>query len=292
MAVPQNVLNAILNPIAVSLAAADTSACLEELERLAPKIGMAEIRVDLMREFDLEKLVTDSPVPLIVTCRPIRERGAYTGPEDERLAILRAAYESGCAYIDIEADSLDAISGWQGSATRFIASQHWYDHMPPDFSGIYRDLRDRCDVVKLAGMARSAADVVPLFAFLRDATSPVVGMAMGDHGVCTRILAPTFRHSLLTYGSASEAASTAPGQVTVDELADVHHLRSAGAHTRVCVHVVSTESQYRAVLAAQKQVQDGGELHVGLRAAATDDPVALAHALREAIPHAEIHIAK
>jgi 3-dehydroquinate dehydratase len=69
------------NRVAVSLAPLDTENCLQELEHLAPRIGMAEIRLDLMRTFDIEKIVTTSKVPLILTCRPERERGGFTGPK-------------------------------------------------------------------------------------------------------------------------------------------------------------------------------------------------------------------
>ena len=184
------------NRVAASLAAPDTLSCLQDLERLAPKIGMAEIRLDLMHAFDIEKLVASSPVPLIMTCRPTRERGGYAGSERERLAILRTAYECECAYIDVEADSLDSVSGWRGSATQIIASQHWFDRVPTDLSDKYLDLRDRCAVVKLVGTAHSATDVLPVLELLHDATTPVIGMAMGSQGTCSRIMAPVFRHSL------------------------------------------------------------------------------------------------
>ena len=45
------------NRVAVSLAAEDTGSCLRELDRLAPRIGLAEVRLDLMRTFDISKLV-------------------------------------------------------------------------------------------------------------------------------------------------------------------------------------------------------------------------------------------
>ena len=101
-----------MNRVAASLAREDTDSCLRELDRLAPRIGLAEVRLDLMRTFDISKLVANSPVPLILTCRPEREGGGFTGPESERAGILRTAWESGCAYIDVEADSLDLVSGW------------------------------------------------------------------------------------------------------------------------------------------------------------------------------------
>jgi len=266
------------NRIAASLAPEDTDGCLRELDRLAPRIGLAEVRLDLMRSFDIAELVAKAPVPLILTCRPERERGGFKGPEAERMRILRSAHDSGCAYIDVEADRLDLVANWGGgSPTQVISSQHWFDGMPPDLLGTYRDLRDRCAVVKLVGTAQSAADVLPVLQLLRDATTPVIGMAMGAPGTCTRILAPAFPHTVLTYGATTPAAATAPGQITVDEMTDRYALHLVTPATTVYVHVTRPDD----ALSAQQQAEPGAELHVPLRA---EDPAALSARLRETLP--------
>jgi 3-dehydroquinate dehydratase type I len=274
-----------MNRGAASLAPEDTDGALRDLERLAARIGLAEIRLDLMRTFDIDKLVTVSAVPLILTCRPEREHGGYAGPERERLAILRTAWERGCAYIDVEADCLDRVSGWGGSVTRIISSQHWFDRMPPDLLDRYRDLRDRCAVVKLVGTARAAADVLPVLELLRDATTPVIGVAMGSAGTCTRILAPAFRQTLLTHGSAATAGQTAPGQITVDEMVDRYALHLVDEGTKVYVHVVSTDRQYQDVLGIQGRAAPGAELHVPLRAGA-----AVAGLVAETLPGVTVQV--
>jgi 3-dehydroquinate dehydratase type I len=267
-----------VNRVAASLAPQDTDSCLRELDRLAPRIGLAEVRLDLMRSFDVAKLVAGAPVPLILTCRPEREHGGFTGHDSERMRILHTAHDSGCAYIDVEADCLDLVAGWGGgSPTQVIASQHWFDAMPPDLPGAYRDLRDRCAVVKLVGTARSAADVLPVLELLQNATTPVIGLAMGAPGTCTRILAPAFPYTLLTYGAAIPAAGTAPGQITVDEMTDHYALHLVTPATKVYVHVTRPED----ALTAQQQAEPGAELHVPLHA---EDPAALSARLREILP--------
>jgi 3-dehydroquinate dehydratase type I len=279
------------NKVAASLAPPDTASCLRDLERLAARIGLAEIRLDLMRSFDVAALVAGSPVPLILTCRPERERGGYTGSERDRLATLRAAYESGCAYIDVEADSLDSASGWQGSPTRIIASQHWFDRMPSGLLGRYLELRDRCAVVKLVGTAHAAPDVLPVLELLRDAATPVIGIAMGRPGTCTRLLAPAFRHSLLTYGSAATASTTAPGQVTIDEMVDRYALPLVTADTKVYLHVISADRQEQDVLSAQERAVPGAELHVAIRAAGAAEGSALAGLVADMLPGASVEVA-
>src|SRR6266536_2334070 len=267
-----------VNRVAASLAAQDTDGCLRELDRLAPRIGLAEVRLDLMRSFDIAKLVASSPVPLILTCRPEREHGGFTGHDSERMRILRTAHDSGCAYLDVEADCLHLVAGWGGgSPTQVIASQHWFDAMPPDLLGAYRDLCDRCAVVKLAGTARSAADVLPVLELLQNAGTPVIGLAMGAPGTCTRILAPAFPHTLLTFGAAAPAEAPAPGQITVDEMTDRHALHLVTPATKVYVHVTRPDD----ALSAQQQAEPGAVLHVPLRA---EDTAALRARLSETLP--------
>src|SRR2546429_4360761 len=77
-----------VNRVAASLAPQDTDSCLRELDRLAPRIGLAEVRLDLMRSFDVSRLVAKAPVPLVLTCRPERGRGGFPGPGAGRRAIL------------------------------------------------------------------------------------------------------------------------------------------------------------------------------------------------------------
>ena len=147
--------------------------------------------------------------------------------------------------------------------------------------GAYRDLRDRCAVVKLVGTARSAADVLPVLGLLQNATTPVIGLAMGAPGTCTRILAPAFPHTLLTFGAATPAAATAPGQITVDEMTDRYALHLVTAATKVYVHVIQTDAQTHDVLRTQAAAEPGAELHVPLRA---EDPAALSARLKETLP--------
>ena len=185
----------------------------------------------------------------------------------------------------MEADCLHLVTGWGGgSPTQVIASQHWFDAMPPDLLGTYRDLRDRCAVVKLVGTARSAADVLPVLGLLQNASTPVIGMAMGAPGTCTRILAPAFPHTVLTYCSATPAAVTAPGQITVDEMTDRYALHLVTAATKVYVHVIQTEAQEQDVLRTQAA---GRTRRRAARPPALHDP-ALPARLSETLPGATV----
>jgi 3-dehydroquinate dehydratase / shikimate dehydrogenase len=226
-----------MNKVAASISLPTTEECLTEIERLSPWICAAEIRLDLMDQFDLRRLVESAHVPLAITYRPTREGGRFDGDESERLSVLRQAVEMGAAYIDVECDTLDRVADWDLGSTKLIASCHWYDTMPSEFIDRYEQLRDRVDVVKLVGTADRTSDIAPVLELLRHANSPVISMAMGAAGSITRILAPWFRSCELTYGATSPHFITAPGQLTVEEMVRDLHLDRLNPHTAVQIYL-------------------------------------------------------
>ncbi|GAB4211950.1 MAG: hypothetical protein OHK0022_47150 [Roseiflexaceae bacterium] len=224
------------NKLSLALSAPDTHTCLEVLRAYAGRAGSAEVRIDQMQSCDLPLLIAESPLPLVITCRPTREGGAFQGPEEERLALLRRAMELGCAYVDVEWDSVVALERPRGSATQVIVSRHWFDRTPPNLLALEGELRPQADVVKLVGMVRSPADLIPVLELLRGARGPVIAIGMGAQGVLTRVVAPCFPAALLTYGAAEGIAATAPGQLTIDTMRQRYHLHLAGPHTRLRLH--------------------------------------------------------
>lgn len=252
------------NRIAVSLGLPDTAQTLATLHRLAPQIGLAELRLDLMQRYDLRQLTAESPVPLIVTCRAPREGGQFAGTEAERLAILVEAVALGCAYIDVEWDSVAAISQRGVPAERIIASRHWQEQMPADLLGVYQRLRPHAQVVKLVGLAQQPAAMLPVLQLLQAVATPVIGIAMGAAGQLTRLLAPHFAACFLTYGTADPALSTAAGQLSVAELHDVYRLQHVGPHTAITLHLCASQADVAAARALNANVTDGAALHLPL----------------------------
>ncbi len=278
-----------MNKIAASLALPHTSACLAALHTLAPAISMAEIRLDLMASFDLARLVAEAPCPLIITCRPTREGGAFTGPETERLDILTQAMDLGCAYVDSEWDSIAALSSRRRTSTRLIVSRHWTDHMPPDLWTTYAALRSQADVVKLVGLAARPTDLLPVFHFLRRATSPVIGLAMGKAGQLARLLAPCFPHALLTYATPGTAAITAPGQLSVQEMTETYHIHTLHPQTQIHLHLCATEAAAQAVIEQNRRVTPGEATYLPL-VVAPEDVAVLTTGLHACLPHLTLTI--
>jgi 3-dehydroquinate dehydratase/shikimate dehydrogenase len=221
------------NKVAVSLAPPDTDTCLAQLHAHQARIGLAEVRVDQMEVCDLPRLIAEAPVPLVITCRPVREGGAFRGEEAARLAVLRRAMELGSAYVDLEWDCAGALERPPRSKTRVIVSRHWFDQTPSDLLAQEAALRPHADAVKLVGTTRAPSDLLPVLELLHRARGPVIAIGMGAEGTLTRVLAPCFGACLLTFGATAAASCTAPGQLPVATLWERYRLHQAGEHTRI-----------------------------------------------------------
>ena len=219
--------------LGVSVAAADTERALVEMQRLARLADVIELRLDLMARFDLARLLAARPCPVVVTYRPVREGGGFTGDEEARLAVLRQAAALGAEVIDIEWDSFEAL-GAVAPARRMI-SRHFFTHMPADFGARHAKLvASGAEIVKLVGMARGQLDVAPVLDTLERTAVPTVAIAMGEYGLLTRILAPRFfPGAWLTYAAAAEGQTVAPGQIAIEVLRQRYQAHRLTRSTRV-----------------------------------------------------------
>ncbi|MGQ0629355.1 MAG: type I 3-dehydroquinate dehydratase [Phycisphaerales bacterium] len=218
-------------------------------------------------------LVARSPLPCIVTCRPVLEGGHYDGPDDarialfERLGALPASGKPGALsphYIDCELATytrsanlkqkinlaVDHPGQLRDLVTALILSTHDFHTRPPD---LFRQL-DRmhaepaCRVIKIAYRARSLRDNLELLDLLADARDGRA--AHGNSGGSGGAAKPTIALAMgpfglmsrvlapkfegfLTFASLRAASATAPGQPTVRELLELYRFRSIGTATKV-----------------------------------------------------------
>ena len=87
-------------------------------------------------------------------------------------------------------------------------------------------------ILKIAVTAQSSLDAMRLLNFVRvrSCQEKIIGIAMGEKGRATRILAPVVG-SFLTYAPLSE--HTAPGQLTAQELQEIYHFRKLNKETKI-----------------------------------------------------------
>lgn len=167
--------------------------------------------------------------PLLFTVRTKREGGHADLSPADYAALTLAAAESGCVdLVDVELslgrEAARALIGDVHAAGRYaVGSRHDFSATPPRpvMEGFLREAQELgADVPKLAVMANSDADTLSLLAAaiaFRDSAAdrPFIAIAMGEHGVLSRV-ACGFCGSCLTFGAAEQRS--APGQLPVAKL--------------------------------------------------------------------------
>jgi len=252
-----------VNRLAASLAPRTVAEGLAWLGRVEGRIGVAEIRLDLLPDGEVEAVVGAAMMPVVATCRPVREGGAFAGAEGARLARLRRAVDAGAAWVDVEWDCEGASFDAQ-----VMVSRHWHEGMPADLLASYDAMRSQGDAVKVVALASGPADVAAALDVLGQADRPSVVLAMGQAGRLSRLLAPVFPQCLMTYGSVAPEVATAPGQLTIDEMAGDYALHRAGPGTGVHLHV--GPAPVAEVIRAANLADAGRVVHVAAEQAEVD----------------------
>ena len=208
-------------------------------------VSLVELRLDGLSpaELDVAGALADRTLPVIVTCRPAWEGGAFTGSEEERLRILTEAARLGAEFVDIEMDAetrtsgaITAVAGAGRERTRMIVSKHVAaPGVPRDLADTVRVMRACAEaagphsVTKIAISAERPRDCAALrrAVFGEGPVTGVIAIAMGAAGVLSRVLPAKFSTEW-TY-----AGTAAPGQLSVDELVTQYRVSEVTAATRV-----------------------------------------------------------
>jgi 3-dehydroquinate dehydratase / shikimate dehydrogenase len=244
-------------PISVPSAEAVPHVLDRAREASAMGATLVEWRVDELVQIDdsieiIKRLVRDSPMPCIVTCRPTWEGGQFQGDDDRRwklfAALLRS--ENKPRLIDIElrawlnapheqriiASLLEEAKTASDGGCSLILSAHDFTQRPADLIQKIEAMTNEpaCDVIKVAWTARSLRDNLEAFDLLRERQKPTIALCMGEPpevGLMSRVLAPKFG-GLLTFASDSPKGETAPGQPTIRELRELYRFDSITRETR------------------------------------------------------------
>jgi 3-dehydroquinate dehydratase type I len=199
---------------------------IKKANRLADLI---ELRVDYLRNLELPLLLQNRKKPLIVTNRRKEEGGHYRGEERKRLGVLQEAIDLGADYIDVELATQrswlqDLIRNKRG--TQVILSFHDFRRTPSlkELKRIsWQMIQLGADVIKIVPFARSWEDnlnILSLIPFAKEKRQKIVAFCMGEKGKLSRIFSPFFG-AAWTYASLNQSRTSAPGQLTVQELKDI-----------------------------------------------------------------------
>ena len=215
--------------ICIPITARTHEAALMQMERSSPLADVLELRIDQIRNTDLEKLMGGKRGRILVTNRRRDERGGFSGTERERVQLLKEAVELGADYVDIEVRTEEALIeelstkiGNHHGRTKLIISHHDFSGTPSE--RVLRRKLDECkgtgaDMVKIVTYANTVEDnlrVLGLIPHARRKGGEIIAFCMGELGRISRIMAPLLG-SYFSYAALERGAESATGQLTIEE---------------------------------------------------------------------------
>ncbi len=194
-----------------------------------------------------EFLARHRDVTAIATCRRKQFGGLFTGSLAAELEILLKSAESGCQIVDLEVESAEQASKPQFTRLRaalraagaaVLISFHDFTRTKGLERAAERIRAFEPDYMKVVSTARTLADNLAVLRFIENQSLDVnvVGIAMGEEGLVSRILGPR-AGAAFTFASLGEgpepALATAPGQVAVRTLVDLYRVDQLDQATRI-----------------------------------------------------------
>jgi len=190
-----------------------------------------------------EFLASHRDLAAIATCRRKQFGGHFTGNLTAELEILLKAAEAGCSIVDLEVESAEEAKSSQLAKFRaslreagaaLLISFHDFTRTKGLEQAAERIEAFQPDYVKVVSTARALADNLAVLKLIEDRSlsSHVVGIAMGEEGLLSRVLGPR-AGAAFTFASSDNGEETAPGQVSVRTLLDLYRLDQLDQATRI-----------------------------------------------------------
>jgi len=203
---------------------------LEDIAMAEPLADFLELRLDLMKDYDLGALLQAATKPCIVTNRTKREGGQFAGTEEERVNILKKAMDAGAEYVDIETSTpKELLKPFLESdhKSKIILSYHNFTDTPEELEHLYKIMCEMpADVIKIVTYARDITNNLAVFKLIYRAKKDdkkIIALCMGERGEISRILSPLLG-GFLTFGSLKTGKESAPGQITAVKLRDIYRV--------------------------------------------------------------------
>ena len=190
-----------------------------------------------------EFLAEHRDVTAIATFRRKENGGNFVGSLAEELAILQEAAEAGCQIVDLEVESAEEAKpaalrkfreGLRAAGSALLVSFHDFKQTKGLDQAAERILAFAPEYVKVVSTARTLADNLAVLKLIeeRSLSWQVVGIAMGEEGLVSRVLGPR-SGAAFTFASSGDGGETAPGQVTAHTLLDLYRMERMDQATRI-----------------------------------------------------------
>jgi len=178
-------------------------------------------------------------VTAIATCRRKPNGGGFTGSLTAQLALLEGAAQAGCQILDLELESAEQartsqLARLRAAGAALLISFHDFTRTRSLTQAADRIQAFHPDYVKVVSTARSLADNLAMLRLIEDrsVSTNIIGIAMGEEGILSRVLGPR-AGSVFTFASSAEGEETAPGQIASRTLLDLYRIEQLDQATRV-----------------------------------------------------------
>jgi 3-dehydroquinate dehydratase/shikimate dehydrogenase len=235
--------------ICVAIQADSAAAMMERAEAALKDSKFLEFRLDALAKPAAalpalqEFLAGNREVMAIATCRRTEHGGKFEGLLTAELDLLLKAAEAGCQIVDLEVESAEEAKPTQFAKFRsalhdegasLLISFHDFTRTKGLEQAAARIAAFSPEFVKVVSTARTLADNLAVLRLIEDRSlsSQVVGIAMGEEGLVSRVLGPR-AGAAFTFASFGDGAETAPGQVTARTLNDLYRLEHLDQATRI-----------------------------------------------------------
>ena len=241
-----------IGKLCVALQAQTPAELLERAEGILADCRFVEFRLDSLpkpaaalprlKEF----LSAHRDVTAIATCRRKDNGGHFTGSLTAELEILIRAAECGCHLVDLEVESAEEARPSQlvkfrgalrDAGAALLVSYHDFSRTKNLEHAADRIQAFEPDFMKVVSTARQLSDSLAVLRLIesRSLGNHVVGIAMGEEGLVSRVLGPRAgaAFTFASAGDGSGAEATAPGQVSARAMLDLYRLDHLDQATRI-----------------------------------------------------------
>ena len=212
--------------ICVPIMAQNNAEAIKKMSEAAPLADLVEIRLDVMKSFDLKEIIKAATKPVIVTYRSKKEGGSGLARYETRVHHLVRAIELKADFVDVEF-SMPQIYRQEifraGGSSRLILSAHLSNKTPPGekLEDLFRKMAATgADVVKIITYARAPEDnlrVLGLIPLARKLGARIIAFCMGPEGRMSRIFTLVMG-GYLSFASLDEGQESAAGQIPISKM--------------------------------------------------------------------------
>lgn len=213
-----------------------------QIAQAAAFADIIELRLDYWAQpLDMAvvaKLRSSISLPVMFTLRKASHGGQQEMDKQQRLSSIKELAKLAPDYMDLEWDTpIDLVTALRNAYPniKLIGSYHNFTETPTDLKQLFRQIYQPVyHLIKIATMANSIGDTLRLLLFLQEHSQqyPMIGMAMGEYGQVSRILAPVVG-SYFSYGSIDAVSVAAPGQLTLADLTSIYRIHLLNRQTSV-----------------------------------------------------------